>query len=389
MVEKPSDLQNKKTSRLTRRRVMKMAGAAGFGAATAANMTVDDVKAAASDQVTISFDISGRTKKQVPADWYDQVQRAKKATERIKEKYMGREGIVGIGRDAGGGARGNGNPSVNVVLDSGSNAKDERRGELPERANGTPVKIEEQDPDKRTADNHEDTTCNAEAGDVDALPGGTGYSPSPTTDPSGICTYGSRFINGTDRSWLFGWSVAAHCIASCTASDQAAYHTSDQTGNVIFLDGERDIAYVERLSGTSPVSEVVTPSDHTFSVHISDTVSESGMATIEGDNNFEVITQGTGGCRSEGVLNRYDYGSFFFDIGFCSEYLTDLYELSYPNGSPPEGGDSGATPYVRDDSSGDYFVVGSHSGHANDGSASFGPAGYGIQQAHNIWWSDI
>ena len=47
---------------------MKLATAAGFSTATALAMTPEDIKAQDSDQVTISFDISGRNKKTVDAN---------------------------------------------------------------------------------------------------------------------------------------------------------------------------------------------------------------------------------------------------------------------------------------------------------------------------------
>jgi trans-2-enoyl-CoA reductase len=105
----PSSINQKNASRLTRRRVMKLATAAGFSTATAMAMTPADVKAQDSDQVTISFDISGRKKKTVDADWYDHVQRSKRVRNTIESKYFDRDGIngVGIGNDGGTSCRGN------------------------------------------------------------------------------------------------------------------------------------------------------------------------------------------------------------------------------------------------------------------------------------------
>jgi len=355
-------------------------------------MTVEDVKAAASDQVTISFDVSGRTKKQVPADWYDQVTEAKDVLQQIKDNYSGREGIIGIGRHAGGGARGNGTPAVVVTLDSDSKKRDERRGELPERTNGIPIEIKER-PGQYTADDHgqNDDKCDEVIQDTVGLPGGTGIAETAGTgNEAHFCTNGSRFINGTSRDLLFGWSTAAHCLPSCTAAGQVIYHGSTPIGTVQLLIEERDIAYIERLSDTSPASEMAFPTEPSFSVHISDTVSQSGMATIEGDSSFEVINYGENGCRSEGVLQTYEENFFLFNsTSFCSNTLSDQCVIDYPNRDPPEGGDSGSVYFVEDDSTGNYFAVGQHSGHPDDEDFGFGPQGYSLQNDYDIWWSDI
>lgn len=384
MVEKPSDLNNKDPSRLTRRRVMKLAAAAGFGASTVATLTSDDIKAAASDEVTIAFDVSGRNKKQVPADWYNRVQDAKRVNEQIQQKFAKREGVHSIGMSSGGGPDGSDNPHVQVTLDEDSDQKDERRGEIPERKDGIRIDVDEQHVAKDTTDSHDEDSCNDETQDVSSLPGGTKLRLAP--DDPGFCTNGPRFINGTSRDWLFGWSTAAHCVG-CEAVGQPVYHGGDPYANVIWADFDRDIAYLERRSDTSPESEIVEPSNHSNSVHISDTVSESGMATITGNSNYEVFTRGVGGCTNRGGRVS-EYNTVYFSFGNCIEYLQDQYVVGYDHSSstPPEGGDSGATPFVEDN--GNYFVIGSHTGHPNT-SESYGPQGYTLKVDYDIWWSDI
>ncbi|MFT4905858.1 MAG: hypothetical protein ACI8UR_002439, partial [Natronomonas sp.] len=112
MDKEPSSINSKKASKLTRRRLMKMATAAGFPAATALSLTPEDVKASDSDQVTIAFDVTGEVKKQVPADWYDHVRRTKRVKSDIEQKFLDREGINSVGVRTGS------DPHVIVRLDA-------------------------------------------------------------------------------------------------------------------------------------------------------------------------------------------------------------------------------------------------------------------------------
>ncbi|WP_411716052.1 hypothetical protein, partial [Natronomonas sp.] len=137
MDKEPSSINSKKASKLTRRRLMKMATAAGFPAATALSLTPEDVKASDSDQVTIAFDVTGEVKKQVPADWYDHVRRTKRVKSDIEQKFLDREGINSVGVRTGS------DPHVIVRLDADNSKKEERRGELPEYQNDVYIDVME------------------------------------------------------------------------------------------------------------------------------------------------------------------------------------------------------------------------------------------------------
>ena len=112
--KEPNELNNIKDHKLTRRRVMQAATAIGFSSPVAMNISVDDVKAADSDQVTVSFDVSGNTKYTVAADRMDWLQKTKSANEDLKNKYYQREGVLGVGMSGG---KGEDNPHVVVSLD--------------------------------------------------------------------------------------------------------------------------------------------------------------------------------------------------------------------------------------------------------------------------------
>lgn len=124
-----SDITKRDGTKLTRRRVMKLATGAGLSAPVAANMTASDVKAADSDQVTIAIDIGGNTKERVDSDWLEWHQMARKANRSIKSRHFGKDGIKWIGRT---GVRKNLNPHIRVAIDEDHPQAGERRGEIPE-----------------------------------------------------------------------------------------------------------------------------------------------------------------------------------------------------------------------------------------------------------------
>jgi hypothetical protein len=177
MDKEPSSINSKKASKLTRRRLMKMATAAGFPAATALSLTPEDVKASDSDQVTIAFDVTGEVKKQVPADWYDHVRRTKRVKSDIEQKFLDREGINSVGVRTGS------DPHVIVRLDADNSKKEERRGELPEYQNDVYIDVMERgepfndlhnEGDDGSCPPHE--MCDDQTADVSQLPGGVATS---------------------------------------------------------------------------------------------------------------------------------------------------------------------------------------------------------------------
>lgn len=115
MDKNPSDINNIKEHKLTRRRIMRFMAASGAGASTLANMSVEDVKASDSDQVQISFDTEGNHKSMVPADWYDRLRQARSARDDMEHQFYNKEGVISVGYSAG--SFGGDNPHVLVGLD--------------------------------------------------------------------------------------------------------------------------------------------------------------------------------------------------------------------------------------------------------------------------------
>lgn len=150
---KPSDVSHLDTSRLSRRTLMKELSAVGFGAISAATLTADDVKAASSDEVPITYameaDDKMRTsytakKRMVPADWYEDVQRAHRAHDNYGFDNI--PGIVGTtvlpGTFSGNRAQIQVEISPELARDQGQGIG-ESRGKVPEQIEQIPTKVVE------------------------------------------------------------------------------------------------------------------------------------------------------------------------------------------------------------------------------------------------------
>lgn len=403
MKKKPSSIFSKKESKLTRRRIMKMATSVGIPTATAMSLTAEDVKASDSDEVTIAFDVSGENKKQVPADWYNHVRRAKDVRDKISSKFMPRDGVKSVGVVT------KPTPFVVVRLESGNPKKEERRSEVPEYQRDVRVKIREQDYTMASRHNESENdcpphqVCNDQTTNTSQVPGGIQVSPFNGSN----CTNGPRFVNGSCKDFRYGWSTAAHCLNMCHDMDsignctseygcgvtapEEIFHNGDLIGEAVCVDHNLDIAYIERndsfLSESEPEPEIVLPSNHSNTIHITDTVSESGMDTVVNNSDYPVTYRGIRSCEiGNGQLLSVDNT---FNLGDKAE-CTDSFEGQFVVGldyNHVADGDSGSVPYVKD--SGKYYAIGSIRGGTCQGPYNYaGPQGYTIRNRHNIWWSD-
>ena len=411
MEKDPSSVFAKKPHRLTRRRLMKMSIAAGIPTATALALTTDDVKATDSDQVTIAFDIRGENKKQVPADWYDQFIQAKEVNKEIKRNYKAHDAVAAIG------VAGGDESQVLVTLDENHPEKDNIRGDMPERKDNVPIEFEEEawETNRVHVNDGEctphDSECNDQTTDVSQVPGGVQTS----TFLGGDCTNGPRTVAGSCKRYLFGWTTAAHCLSdgNCqeTSDDNKCqdrngcaidtavdiFHDGIRYGQVICVDYELDIMYIERIegvNGTEPVPEIVLPSDHSNSVHIKDTVGESGMGTVLEENwdcgdtksGYTPTFRGIRSCEvSDGVVRRLDT---YVGDELCGVDLDQQAEMKFDNDHYAPG-DSGSVGYIKD--SGDYFAIGSATAQAacHACEVQWAGQGYTLQDRHNVWWSDL
>jgi len=94
--------------KLGRRGLMKKLLGLGFTATTAAGITIDDIRAASSDQVPIVVGMRRKdpedpfservySKKNVQKTWYERVQKSRKTKDKVAGKLLSRPGILGVG----------------------------------------------------------------------------------------------------------------------------------------------------------------------------------------------------------------------------------------------------------------------------------------------------
>jgi hypothetical protein len=402
MVEKPSDITNKKESKLTRRRAMKLAAAAGFPSAAALSMTPEDVKAAASDQVTIPFDTEGNYKIQVDADMFDHYIRTKDVRKEIEQEFQGRKGISGfsIKRER------NDLHYVMVYLDSESKKKEERRGEIPEYKNDIRIAVDDNPSSIRVTHTDEDGNCirhrgcddeirdSRNFGGFEDLPGGVR---SRAWGSNGFCTNGPRFINGSKQDFDFGWSIAAHCLDCGTDEGSVPIEHDDSTtdsllrvyGEPVLIDRNIDIAYIEPRNNSTPASEIVLPSNHNDTIHISGTLAESSWSTVLNNSDHPATLRGINHCETGAyTINDQDRTLNNGDPNYdCVDQFTNQFVVQCDNDHPWPG-DSGGVPYIPGPE-GKYFAVGSLTGMSCGQDLYVGGQGYTIRDKYNIWWDDL
>ncbi|WP_254839933.1 hypothetical protein [Natronomonas marina] len=360
-------------------------------------MTPEDVKASDSDQVTISFDVSGRHKVQVDAAFYDHAQKAKRVRDKISSKHFGREAISGIG------IANDGEHHVLVTLDANSPEKDERRGELPERQNDVRIKIEERsgNPSPRhsgTGCSSHSGTCNDQTTGNSSVPGGVKAGPFLSEE----CTLGSRTIAGSCKPFDTGWSLPVHCLTachdvsgepgSCTNTrvcspdvEEDIFHNSVSIGTSVCYDEALDFTHIEQDATSSPESEIVLPSDHSDKVHITDTVSDSGLDTVMSDN-LNLTFRGINSCEVAG--GNVDLRDVDKKVANYCRDSTKLQVACIWDNNHETNGDSGAVMWVS--SGGNNYAIGCISvGACAAGGRVFGPQGHSIQDRNNIWWTDL
>lgn len=141
---KTEAIHKKRLSGVGRRNFTKYLLSAGFGAGAIAGLTVEDVKAAASDEVPIVIgyetdefgeNLSPVTKR-VPADWYNNNQHAKAVHERRAPGLLKNPHIKGVGYEPG--EYGGKNAQITVTVDA---KHKEAAASVPDSVEGVPFEV--------------------------------------------------------------------------------------------------------------------------------------------------------------------------------------------------------------------------------------------------------
>lgn len=383
---KPKQLNSVKDHKLTRRRVVKLASAVGLSSAVASQMTVDDVKASDSDQVTVSLDVDGQRKYTMAADRLDWLQRATKANEYIKSNHRHKKGVVSIGMSGGDKED---NPHVVVKLDKNSNEKDERRGEIPENRNGVRIETQEVERELHLAC---DTQCVSEGTN---FPGGQKIDINNTGSWG---TSGPRVI-ADDYEWV-GWTTAGHCFPGCDSDDTTMWHTPDEsscdypigTGAAIAPYEDVGFIYYSNDHDITPSPWNAKPSDHSEAVQINGTLSEEGMGVIddEYDGENKIFAYGAASCFTRGELDEWNVEDSASGIpNNCRDELRNqmTVDLSCTNETMAKG-DSGGIFFTPDPNTDSWYALGSVVGYYEHicVTGAIGAQGFTIQDKWNCAW---
>lgn len=385
--DKPSSINRIKDHKLTKRRLIKALSSAGFGAASVSAITVDDVKASDSDQVTISLTCDGDRKKRVSSDWYDHLVRARRVKKKMEENWLhsGRgnkdshNDVFGVWLDAGTGSN---NPHVKVTIDKNSSTKDETRGNVPERRNDVSIDVEEA---PREYESMCDPKCKQ---DTSNMPGGLSVSINGDGGTLAPQTWDNK-----EGTWTL--TTAAHVPAQdgeCGDDllGSSAWHCGDYIGYVKDIDHSLDMCIIEPAYGVDPMPEVWNPDNHSERWGtITDTLSADGVDYWMGDNpnnsKRKVWKYGVGTCHSEGYIDARGTKEDPFVNNPCTPGSETWNEcVRWGSFSDIGGGDSGSIAFGADPDSDDFFAVCQNSWRWFDYAA--GPAGYAWRNKHGYSW---
>lgn len=384
---KPSSIHSKKVGRFTRRRLLKTLSAAGFTSATIGALSVEDVKAAASDQVPIALDVDGESIEYVDADWYDRVVRARKVQDALEKEWLPeeptstrdlvRDAVFGVWLNAG---SGNSDPHIVLSLDKNAKALGEARGAVPERKQGIPVRIEETERDMEL------TACDPNSkSDTSSMPGGLAVNFSGDAgNTTGTLTprvWDEEYTY--DYSWITAAHVPENAVSEGCGSDlegMTARHNGNKIGEVAEVNHRHDIAVIEQ-DGSGPLNEVWNPEDFSETYTIKSTMTEDAVDTWMG-NDRAVQKYGVGRCYGQGPIDAHGKRENPIVNERCVGYWYDCVRWGTFDSIGP--GDSGSIAFGADPNGGGYLASNINSWRWWDYSG--GPAGYAIRADQGFWW---
>lgn len=384
---KPSSINSIKDHKLTKRRLLKALSSAGFGAASVNAITVDDVKAADSDQVTIAITCDGERKKRVSSDWYDHLVRARRVKNEIEENWLystdsGKDSyddVFAVWLDAGTDSN---NPHVKVTIDKNSSSKEETRGNVPERRDNVRIDVEE-------APREHEQVCEPKCKqDTSEMPGGLSVSINGNGG-----SLGPQAWDNKDGTWTL--TTAGHVAAQeGTCGDDLigsnVEHCGEYIGYVKDIDHSLDMCIIEPAYDVEPIPEVWNPDDHSSRWGtITDTLSADGVDYWMGDNpnnnQRKVWKYGVGSCYSEGYVHARGTKEDPEVNNPCTPDPKTWNEcVRWGTINSIWGGDSGSIAFGADPDSDDFFAVCQNSWRWYNYSA--GPAGYAWRNKHGYSW---
>jgi len=383
---------------ITRRRIMKLATTTGASTYAATSIASKRTRAAGSAQMMVSMDRKGWTR-EVPKDWYNRVERARRAQEKLKDRFLDKDGIIAVEYSPG--QFGGENPYVAIVLDRDSAHREERRGNVPERKEETPVRVEttasyprHSGAAKSWACDQCDQPCDDNPlSDKSKVPGGVKGSQSGYYG-----TLTSQAVNGSKHSYPYGWMTNAHVASAgndnCGADliGTTIEHYGHDIGTVEYVSHGHDMVYIASNSYTEPLPRVTDPENHSTEVNIEGTLTDDGIdvyAANSGDPKYAINKYGTNSCYTSGYIHRQ--GASVTPKNDSCRSSSDTYEDQVTWGDACDDidcGDSGSLAFVKHTDEDYYLGVCLNSG-PTGGDRVHGTSGDAMRDYHDLWWDDF
>lgn len=336
---KLEQIHSKRTSTMTRRRLLSTLLGVGFSATAAGHLTTDDLKAAATDQIPIVEGFSSddpkkpvetftAKKRNVPVDWYNDLQQARKVKEDVLSTYGGLDDVIGIGVKAG--TFGGDNASVQVDVLPTNIA--ESRGTLPETVDEVPIEVNEGS--EITPD-----ACNT--GDFDyIIPGGVR---AIGDDSDG---YGTMMSQIYDHHGRQRFATARHLYSGGNANGRNLWHPSKSktpVGEVVRAHCYDDLVLAVSLNGHAPQRRIEDANPEL----VNGQFSRDGLSTLQA-NGERVLKVGCRTCKTGGQIHNVNYTHFGYG---CTPKHG---QVRWGSGNDSKGGDSGAPVYHQNPNNSSY-----------------------------------
>jgi hypothetical protein len=372
MRPKAQQINNERVSGMGRRRFLKALSAAGLTGASASYLTADDVKAAASDEVPIVYahrhedptrpEAGIETKvKYVPADWYNELEHARRV-----RRSMGLENLDGVvevgaapGKYGGRGAHIDVGIAREVARDAGTTF-DEVAGRIPTSREGIEIRIREVGMPQL------DNCYNSDYGD--SVPAG---AIAKNSDGAYGTLTGGVYDDGAGPKFTTNQHIYND------VSDDSMFHDDTSNSPVAEIyDSKCNLDYVlgEPANGHSP-TQSIAGTNLTINYQYDRNGIDDLIAQDETARKNGVRTCETSGkiVKSGGYIGVVDDGCSDRDFQVKGEWDTN-------------GGDSGSAVY-RDMGDGDAGILSMHAGTDPLNGNAFGFGAYHLEDQQNIYWA--
>jgi len=373
---KAKDIHKEQTSRMSRRKLLNTLASVGFALPTAIHITSEDIRAASSDEVpiVIGFDQEDPenphesftpVKKNVPADWYNNLQEARKAKEEAIDEYSDIPYIIGIGPRS----PKHGGENAKLEIDVEEDKLDKAVDTLPEQINNIPVEI---------------------------VPSGRGSPDSCNTSDDGKWIRGGNQCYAEDGEGNEGtllprmynsdgkrrFATAQHLFNSddddkTDYTGKKLYHPTeshDAIGEVTESHCHDDFVICDELNDHYPQRAIKGVSPET----VSGQWTKDGLSDLEADDK-KLRKMGRTSCETKGEIKNVDKYAW---PGFGCRPRD--HQVAWGEGSDSEDGDSGAPVFHEHPDEYRYLWIASMISWSDDGSGDYvaGTSAYSIKNSH-------